>query len=105
MKLFVGEPPSTVPDQNPVLVFETPLQGFDARTSGTTAAWSQDSRECTFTLAAHHGEATLVVTPSQNRVVFESHLPIFVRKSDPLPWILLVVTVMLCLGWKFLKRT
>ena len=92
-------------DKKPALTFEAPLETFNARTSSTTAQWTKGGSECQFTLATGRGEAFLVVAPAQGRVLFDTHLPPeIVHSSNPLPWILLVITVFVCIGFNRFKR-
>ena len=105
MMLYRGEPPISPADKEPALTFEAPLQSFDARASSTTDGWTKDGSECRLKLATDRGEAFLVVAPAQSRVLFYTHLPPeIIHSINPLPWILLFITLILWIGFSRIKR-
>lgn len=105
MILYRGDLPISPADKEPVLTFEAPLQTFDARASSTTDEWVKDGSECRLKLAIDRGEAFLVVAPAKSRVLFDTNLPPeIIHSSNPLPWILLVITLALWTGFNRIKR-
>lgn len=75
LRVFKGEAPVTLKDNPPVLTFEAPLTGFNARLSETKAEWTAGGRECHLQLATDDAPAFLMVVPSDNQVFFSSHSP------------------------------
>lgn len=109
LEVYRGKGP-TSRDKAPVLVFESPLPGFEARASATTSTWTMDSKECRFQLATYHGEASLVVVPSEGRVAFDPLSSFgYIRPIDPVPcFVLLGVLILAYYGlglWKGTAKT
>ena len=95
LNVFQGRGPIRLADK-PVLVFTSPLPGFDARASDTTDSWSQDGKECHLKLASYHGEASLIVVPSEARVEFDPLSSFgYNRPIDPIPWFLMFGVLLL----------
>ena len=106
MMLYRGEAPISLTDKEPALIFEAPLQSFDARASSTSDEWTKDGSECRLKLATDRGEALLVVVPGQSRVLFGTDLPPeIIYASNPLPWILLIITIISCIGFNRFKSS
>jgi hypothetical protein len=103
--LYRGSHPVSPADKAPALIFESPLPTFDARSSGTTAEWTKDGSECRMKLATDQGDATLVVFPNQNRVVFSAYDPLQASNSSGyLPGVLLLMTMVACICVYRIKR-
>lgn len=106
MILYRGDQPVSPADKEPAFTFEAPLQTFDARASRTTDEWTKDGSECRLKLATDRGEAFLVVAPDKGRVFFDTHLPPeIIHSSNPLPWILLVIALVLWTGFNRIKHS
>jgi hypothetical protein len=105
MELYRGEQPVNPGAKDPVLTFEAPLKNFDARSSGTKAQWTEDGRECQWTLAADRGEALLLVCPGESRVLFESRVtPEIVYHMDIFSGGMIAVMLAMCIMLYRVKR-
>jgi hypothetical protein len=96
MEVFQGDEPTSRADKAPVMVFTSPLPGFDARASATKNFWSPDGKECHLQLAAYHGEASLIVVPSESRVEFDPLTSFgYIQPVDPTPLFLMFGVLLL----------
>jgi hypothetical protein len=106
LEVFQAESHVSISGKPPVLTFKSPLPGFDARASTTNDTWSSDGRECHLQLATYHGEASLIVVPSEFRVEFDPLSSFgYIRPIDPVPWFLMFGVLLLAyiLGMHRLK--